>query len=163
MIQGKVVAPSTPRTRKGLYWGYNVRLVEKLSQVFTKSPFKGGYDLTLGTSERGDNIDNCQQLSKASQINEPTQKVKHFGFLRPIIVKLKNLTIPTFLSGYFPSSAGGIGRCKRPGVGRGERRPTEGRGLRPKQAVRHLSQHLPKPGKLLTQSALLSTQSPLNI
>jgi len=74
LIQGKVVAPSTPRTRKGLYWGYNVRLVEKLSQVFTKSPFKGGYDLTLGTSERGDNIDNCQQLSKPSQINEPTQK-----------------------------------------------------------------------------------------
>ena len=87
LIQGKVVAPSTPRTRKGLYWGYNVRLVEKLSQVFTKSPFKGGYDLTLGTSERGDNIDNCQQLSKASQINKPTQKVKHFGFLRPAIVK----------------------------------------------------------------------------
>ena len=33
LIRGKVVAPSTPRTKKGLYWGYNVRLVETLSQA----------------------------------------------------------------------------------------------------------------------------------
>ena len=33
LIRGKVVAPSAPRTKKGLYWGYNVRLVETLSQV----------------------------------------------------------------------------------------------------------------------------------
>ena len=74
---------------------------------------------------------------------------------------MKNLTIPTFLSGYFPSSAGGIGRCKRPGVGRGERRPTEGRGLGPKQAIRHLSQHLPKPGILHTHYTISPAINPI--
>ena len=47
------VAPSAPRTKLGLYWGYTVRLADSLSSVFTQSPFKGGYDHTIGTSERG--------------------------------------------------------------------------------------------------------------
>ena len=36
----------------GLYWGYTVRVAKDLSTVFTGSPFKGGYDVTLGTSEK---------------------------------------------------------------------------------------------------------------
>ena len=28
--------------------------------MFTKCPFKGGYDLTVGTSERGTDIDQCR-------------------------------------------------------------------------------------------------------
>ena len=60
LIRGKIVPPSAPRTQKGLYWGYMVRLAEKLSHVFTKCPFKGGYDLTVGTSERGEDIDGCK-------------------------------------------------------------------------------------------------------
>lgn len=57
VIKGKVVPPSAPRTEEGLYWGYTVRLADSLSSVFTKSAFKGGYDFTVGTSERGENVD----------------------------------------------------------------------------------------------------------
>uniref|UniRef100_A0A7N6ARM8 28S rRNA (uridine-N(3))-methyltransferase n=1 Tax=Anabas testudineus TaxID=64144 RepID=A0A7N6ARM8_ANATE len=57
VYQGIVVAPHVPRTEGGLYWGYSVRLASCLSAVFTESQYKEGYDLTIGTSERGSNID----------------------------------------------------------------------------------------------------------
>ncbi|EXJ95282.1 hypothetical protein A1O1_00402 [Capronia coronata CBS 617.96] len=47
------VSPSTPREVKGYYWGYAVRQCSSLSNVFTESPFDGGYNLSIGTSERG--------------------------------------------------------------------------------------------------------------
>ncbi|CAM9213912.1 unnamed protein product [Phaeothamnion confervicola] len=50
---GSAVAPSTPRTELGLYWGYTTRLAASLSDVTAECPFPGGYDLTVGTSERG--------------------------------------------------------------------------------------------------------------
>uniref|UniRef100_A0A1A8G0I3 28S rRNA (uridine-N(3))-methyltransferase n=1 Tax=Nothobranchius korthausae TaxID=1143690 RepID=A0A1A8G0I3_9TELE len=55
--KGVVVAPHVPRTEGGLYWGYTVRLASCLSSVFTESPYKEGYDLTVGTSERGTSVD----------------------------------------------------------------------------------------------------------
>uniref|UniRef100_A0A1A7WAE7 28S rRNA (uridine-N(3))-methyltransferase n=1 Tax=Iconisemion striatum TaxID=60296 RepID=A0A1A7WAE7_9TELE len=55
--KGVVVAPHVPRTEGGLYWGYTVRLASCLSSVFTESPYKEGYDLTVGTSERGTGVD----------------------------------------------------------------------------------------------------------
>jgi predicted SPOUT superfamily RNA methylase MTH1 len=63
-LRGQVVAPSVPREESGLYWGYSVRSAPSLSSVFTKSPFKGGYDLTIGTSERGQNIDDLETVPK---------------------------------------------------------------------------------------------------
>ncbi|XP_013862036.1 putative methyltransferase C9orf114 homolog [Austrofundulus limnaeus] len=57
LYKGVVVAPHVPRTEGGLYWGYTVRLASCLSSVFTQSPYKEGYDLTVGTSERGTNVD----------------------------------------------------------------------------------------------------------
>ncbi|KAL6096669.1 spout1 [Pungitius sinensis] len=57
LCKGAVVAPHLPRTEGGLYWGYSVRLASCLSAVFTESPHKEGYDLTIGTSERGSNVD----------------------------------------------------------------------------------------------------------
>jgi len=52
-ISGKVVSPSQPRTLGGLYWGYTTRLADSLSAVLNSSPYKGGYDMTIGTSEKG--------------------------------------------------------------------------------------------------------------
>ena len=52
-LPATAVAPSLPREEAGYYWGYNVRRASSLSAVFTESPFDGGYDLTIGTSERG--------------------------------------------------------------------------------------------------------------
>ncbi|XP_051734233.1 putative methyltransferase C9orf114 homolog [Ctenopharyngodon idella] len=57
VYKGAVVAPHVPRTEGGLYWGYSVRLASCLSAVFTECPYKGGYDLTIGTSEKGNNAD----------------------------------------------------------------------------------------------------------
>jgi len=47
------VNPATPRVEAGYYWGYNVRNASSLSAVLTESPFEGGYDISIGTSERG--------------------------------------------------------------------------------------------------------------
>ncbi|KAG8141956.1 hypothetical protein E2320_006609 [Naja naja] len=51
--KGVVVSSHNPRTVSGFYWGYSVRLASCLSAVFAESPFKDGYDLSIGTSERG--------------------------------------------------------------------------------------------------------------
>ncbi|XP_067868200.1 putative methyltransferase C9orf114 homolog isoform X2 [Heterodontus francisci] len=59
VVKGTVVTPHAPRTESGLYWGYMVRLASCLSAVFTECPFKDGYDLSIGTSEQGSNIDNA--------------------------------------------------------------------------------------------------------
>jgi predicted SPOUT superfamily RNA methylase MTH1 len=50
------VHPDIPRTEGGYYWGYQVRKCNSLSNVFTESPYEGGYDVSIGTSERGTTI-----------------------------------------------------------------------------------------------------------
>jgi len=55
--KGTVVAPSAPKTEAGLYWGYATRLAANLSDVFAQCPYVGGYDLIIGTSERGNSVD----------------------------------------------------------------------------------------------------------
>lgn len=52
-ILAEAVAPSAPREEAGYYWGYSVRSASCLSAVLTECPFDGGYDVTIGTSERG--------------------------------------------------------------------------------------------------------------
>lgn len=51
---GTAVSPEEPRTNLGLYWGYQVRIAKSFKAVFDECPHEGGYDLTLGTSERGE-------------------------------------------------------------------------------------------------------------
>ncbi|KAG1709455.1 hypothetical protein DVH05_020110 [Phytophthora capsici] len=50
---GKLVSSAEPREQLGVYWGYTTRYAPSLSNVWTDSPFPGGYDLKVGTSERG--------------------------------------------------------------------------------------------------------------
>eukprot|EP00466_Bigelowiella_natans_P001250 jgi/Bigna1/89093/estExt_fgenesh1_pg.C_430094 len=52
-LRGNAVDPTKPRTQDGIYWGYTTRLAGGLGKVLSECPFKGGYDLTIGTSERG--------------------------------------------------------------------------------------------------------------
>lgn len=52
-LDGEVVSPALPREDSGFYWGYSVRQCSSISTVFTESPFEGGYDASIGTSERG--------------------------------------------------------------------------------------------------------------
>lgn len=52
---GSIVSPREPVEKLGWYWGYSVRLASSLSSVLTSCPFSpsSGYDLVIGTSERG--------------------------------------------------------------------------------------------------------------
>lgn len=51
-----LVPPSTPTSELGYAWGYNVRQAASISKVLLECPYEGGYDLTMGTSERGQDI-----------------------------------------------------------------------------------------------------------
>lgn len=53
-IKGTVVSPAAPRETNGTYWGYTTRMASSINAVFDECPFEGGYDLKIGTSERGD-------------------------------------------------------------------------------------------------------------
>lgn len=59
------VHPAAPRTEAGYFWGFSVRRASSLSAVLTESPYEDGYDLSIGTSERG------VLLSKAFPSHEP--------------------------------------------------------------------------------------------
>ncbi|XP_055943451.1 putative methyltransferase C9orf114 [Argiope bruennichi] len=59
-FKGKAVSPSVPTKMDNIYWGYNVRLAKGLNAVFSESPYKGGYDLTIGTSDKGKNVDTVE-------------------------------------------------------------------------------------------------------
>ncbi len=53
LLQGKVVSPSAPTILDGTYWGYRVRMASSIKEIFDDAPYNGGYDLKIGTSERG--------------------------------------------------------------------------------------------------------------
>lgn len=63
------VHPAAPRTEAGIYWGYTVRQANSLSAVFTEAPYEGGYDLSIGTSERGAPVAKEFPASKRVQFN----------------------------------------------------------------------------------------------
>ncbi|KAK7515811.1 putative RNA methyltransferase [Phyllosticta citriasiana] len=52
-LVAEAVDPSAPREETGLFWGYQTRPAGSLSAVFTECPWDGGYDVSVGTSERG--------------------------------------------------------------------------------------------------------------
>lgn len=62
-IVAEVVSPSRPRQDTGVYWGYNVRLANNLTQILTQCPYEDGYDLTIGTSDRGVSVNDLDNRS----------------------------------------------------------------------------------------------------
>jgi len=62
-LTASAVAPSEPTTKMGLYWGFQVRIAKTMRAVFEECPHEGGYDLKVGTSERGERLGN-KKLSK---------------------------------------------------------------------------------------------------
>lgn len=59
-LKGFIVPPDIPRSDTGIYWGYTVRLANNLTEVLTQCPYKSGYDLTIGTSDKGKSIDDIE-------------------------------------------------------------------------------------------------------
>eukprot|EP00475_Leptophrys_vorax_P026585 TRINITY_DN3764_c0_g2_i1.p1 TRINITY_DN3764_c0_g2~~TRINITY_DN3764_c0_g2_i1.p1 ORF type:complete len:411 (-),score=132.23 TRINITY_DN3764_c0_g2_i1:39-1271(-) len=85
-LLGEVVQRRTPVEELNVYWGYQTRLCKNgLSQVLAECPFEGGYDMAIGTSDRGVSI-HSQEFFKAVQ--DKTAPTKHvlivFGGLRGI-------------------------------------------------------------------------------
>ncbi|KAF7732869.1 hypothetical protein EC973_000145 [Apophysomyces ossiformis] len=52
-IAAKAVSPKVPREKAGIYWGYSIRIASSFSRVITESPYKDGYDYTIGITDRG--------------------------------------------------------------------------------------------------------------
>lgn len=92
VINAEPVGPEEPREESGYYWGYSVRKAACLSDVFTECTYDGGYDVTIGTSERG--IDS-QQLYSGNE-DEKVNGFKHllvvFGGVAGLEVAVKNDT-----------------------------------------------------------------------
>ncbi|XP_049795400.1 putative methyltransferase C9orf114 isoform X1 [Schistocerca nitens] len=81
-----IVSPVTPRAETGVYWGYTVRVASSLSAVFTQCPFEGGYDLTIGTSDKGTP---ASQL-KRKQLSGYRHALIVFGGLQGLEAALEN-------------------------------------------------------------------------
>ncbi|XP_017883952.1 putative methyltransferase C9orf114 homolog [Ceratina calcarata] len=62
-LKGFIVPPDVPRSNTGIYWGYSVRLADNLTEVLTQCPYKDGYDMTIGTSDKGRSIDDVEPKS----------------------------------------------------------------------------------------------------
>ena len=80
-IRGKVVSPSTITHTDGTYWGYTVRIASSMKAIFDECPYQsesGGYDLTIGTSERGsESIDDPNFSVQQRRINKSSGSYRH--------------------------------------------------------------------------------------
>ncbi|MCJ1431564.1 hypothetical protein MMC27_000918 [Xylographa pallens] len=89
-LAAEAVAPSAPREEAGYYWGYAVRAASSLSSVFTECTYDGGYDLTVGTSERGVPL---SSLAATALKESPVPEFKHmlivFGGVAGLEVAVK--------------------------------------------------------------------------
>ncbi|KAI0999403.1 hypothetical protein K3495_g8793 [Podosphaera aphanis] len=89
IIMAEPTSPDEPRQKSGYFWGFHVRKACSLSDVFTECTYEGGYDLSIGTSERGSNIEAL--LSDEEQLQ---RKFKHllivFGGVAGLEVAVSN-------------------------------------------------------------------------
>lgn len=67
-LEGEPVAPDAPRQEAGYYWGYAVRQASSLSAVFTECPHDGGYDISIGTSERGAPLNSVLDVTSTTHV-----------------------------------------------------------------------------------------------
>lgn len=98
-IKAQAVNPDEPREEGGYYWGYNVRKASSLSAVFEECIYDGGYDVTIGTSERGAPLESLYSTSDGEQAGQQDDglslgRFKHllivFGGVSGIEVAVKN-------------------------------------------------------------------------
>ncbi|KAF1841309.1 DUF171-domain-containing protein [Cucurbitaria berberidis CBS 394.84] len=76
-LQATACASSLPREESGYYWGYNVRRATSLSAVFAECEYSGGYDYTIGTSERGVPVHSILPGSTAKSEKKAPESFNH--------------------------------------------------------------------------------------
>lgn len=89
-IFGEAVSPDEPREEGGYYWGFNVRKAPSLSDVFTECAFEGGYDMTIGTSERGVNLEDLYLGDQEQKVEGFKHLLVVFGGVAGLEVAVKN-------------------------------------------------------------------------
>ena len=86
-MKGKVVSPSAPREHDGTYWGYSVRMASSIKAIFDEAPFENGYDLKIGTSERGNvSVDDVHFPTKISTALKSVSSSSLSSFEHAVIV-----------------------------------------------------------------------------
>lgn len=87
-----IVPPVEPVEKLNLYWGYYVRKAANLTEVLKKNTFapdvKNFYDLIIGTSERGECIDEVdfKKLKQSKLKDENSTKKRKSGFNHILVV-----------------------------------------------------------------------------
>ena len=77
IMEGTVVSPTAPRDKDGTFWGYATRLASSINAIFAECPYEGGYDLRVGTSERGDVSINDPKFQLEKKRKEGENKLWH--------------------------------------------------------------------------------------
>jgi len=94
-IKAEAVNPDEPREEGGYYWGYNVRRASSLSAVFEECTYENGYDVTIGTSERGVPLESLYDSESAEQDGQDAVGpwVGHFKHLLVIFGGVSGLEV----------------------------------------------------------------------
>ena len=90
VVKAEPVSPDEPREEGGYYWGFNVRKASSMSDVFTECAFEGGYDVTIGTSERGVDVETLYGKDEEHQVGEFKHLLVVFGGVAGLEVAVKN-------------------------------------------------------------------------
>jgi predicted SPOUT superfamily RNA methylase MTH1 len=90
VIKGEAVSPDEPREEGGYYWGYSLRRAGSLSEVFTESTYEGGYDMTVGTSERGVDVEALYAEDEEQRVGSFKHLLVVFGGVAGLEVAVKN-------------------------------------------------------------------------
>lgn len=90
VIMAEPVAPDEPREESGYYWGFNVRKAGSLSDVFTECPYDGGYDVSIGTSERGVDVEKLYSDDGDQKVRRFKHLLVVFGGVAGLEVAFKN-------------------------------------------------------------------------
>ena len=75
-FHAQVVDTNDPKEKDGYYWGYEVRVAANLTSVFAGCPYEGGYDLSIGTSERGKTISELNPLTRSTTSSDDASTMK---------------------------------------------------------------------------------------
>lgn len=89
-IKADAIHPAAPREESGYYWGYAVRQAANLSAVFEECPFDGGYDVSIGTSERGCHVEDLYKKGDEKHVEKFQHLLIVIGGVAGIEFALKN-------------------------------------------------------------------------
>ncbi|KAH8667384.1 putative RNA methyltransferase [Tricladium varicosporioides] len=90
IIKAEPVGPELPREEGGYYWGFAVRKAACLSDVFTECTYDGGYDITIGTSERGVDVETLHSGTEDQKVGTFKHLLVVLGGVAGLEVAVKN-------------------------------------------------------------------------